>query len=169
MAGEEGEGRRVEDFAALVLGRGFLCRRGDLRGRDSASHCSITGNTCVHATFCIRKVFLGVFSMAALEANDHDHQRRDKMLELLRLFLDTHHLGLEELAGLLRITPQTLEEWFSEGMAPPAAFLALAVSFDAIRHMSRRDCYEQRFLSPHRATQAHRAHDEHMLRMVRAI
>jgi hypothetical protein len=49
----------------------------------------------------------------------------------LRMFLDTHHLGLEQLAGLLRITPQTLEEWFSEGVAPPAAFLALAVLFDS--------------------------------------
>ena len=107
--------------------------------------------------------------MAALEANAHDHQQRDKMLELLRLFLDTHHVGLEELAGLLRITPQTLEEWFSEDMAPPAAFLALAVSFDARRHMPRRDGYGQQFLSPHRRLQANRAHDEHMLRMVRAI
>ena len=107
--------------------------------------------------------------MAALEANAHDQHHSDKLLELLRTFLDTHGLGLEELAGLLRITPQTLEEWFSEGMAPPAAFLALAVLFDARRHMSRRDGYGQRFLSPHRATQASRAHDEHMLRMVRAI
>jgi hypothetical protein len=89
--------------------------------------------------------------MAALEANAHDQHHSDKLLELLRLFLDTHHVGLEELAGLLRISPLTLEEWFSEGMAPPAAFLALAVLFDARRH------------------QASRAHDEHMLRMVRAI
>ena len=68
--------------------------------------------------------------MAALEAKVHDHQQRGKMLELLRIFLDTHGLGLAELAGLLRITPQTLEEWFSEGMAPPASCLALAVLFD---------------------------------------
>jgi hypothetical protein len=54
----------------------------------------------------------------------------------LRVFLDKHHLGLEELAGLLRITPQTLEEWFSEGMAPPASCLALAVLFDTRRQIS---------------------------------
>ena len=79
--------------------------------------------------------------MAALEANAHDQHHSNKLLELLRIFLDAHGLGLEELAGLLRITPRTLEEWFSEGMAPPAVFLALAVLFDARRHMSRRDGY----------------------------
>ena len=135
MAREEGEVLRVEDFAALVLGRGFLCRRvtaifaGVIVHRVAAQY----GNTCDHATFCIRTVFLGVFSMAALEANAHDQQHSDKLLELLWIFLDAHGLGLEELAGLLRITPWTLEEWFSEGMAPPAAFLALAVLFDARR------------------------------------
>ena len=67
--------------------------------------------------------------MSSQEASSHP-QSSDKLLDLLRMFLDTHHLGLEELAGLLRITPQTLEEWFREGEAPPAAFLALAVLFD---------------------------------------
>ena len=71
--------------------------------------------------------------MSSHEAKSQAKQNNDNVLGLLRLFLDTHHLSLEELAGLLRITPQTLEEWFSEGMAPPAAFLALAVLFDTSR------------------------------------
>ena len=68
--------------------------------------------------------------MSSHEAKLQAKQYSDNVLGLLRVFLDKHHLGLEELAGLLRITPQTLEEWFSEGVAPPAAFLALAVLFD---------------------------------------
>ena len=77
--------------------------------------------------------------MTLQEASCHAEQNSDNSLELLRIFLDTHHLGLEELACLLRITPQTLEEWFSEGMAPPAAFLALAVLFNAGKLMSGRE------------------------------
>jgi len=73
--------------------------------------------------------------MSSQEASSHP-QSSDKLLDLLRMFLDTHHLGLEELARLLRITPQTLEEWFREGEAPPAAFLALAVLFDTGRQVS---------------------------------
>jgi hypothetical protein len=69
--------------------------------------------------------------MSSCEAKSQALQCADNLLDLLRMFLDTHHLGLEQLAGLLRITPQTLEEWFSEGVAPPAAFLALAVLFDS--------------------------------------
>jgi hypothetical protein len=65
--------------------------------------------------------------MSSCEAKSQALQRGDNLLDLLRMFLDTHHLGLEQLAGLLRITPQTLEKWFSEGVTPPAAFLALAV------------------------------------------
>ena len=65
-------------------------------------------------------------------------QNSDNVLGLLRVFLDKHHLGLEELAALLRITPQTLEEWFSEGMAPPASCLALAILFDTRRQISGR-------------------------------
>ena len=69
--------------------------------------------------------------MSSYEAKSQAQQCGDNSLDLLRRFLNTHHLGLEQLAGLLRITPQTLEEWFSEGVAPPAAFLALAVLFDS--------------------------------------
>jgi len=76
--------------------------------------------------------------MSSHESNFHAQQNSDHLLELLRIFLDTHHLGLEQLAGLLRISPLTLEEWFSEGMAPPASCLALAVLFDSRRQVSDR-------------------------------
>ena len=73
--------------------------------------------------------------MSSHEAKIQAKQYTYNVLGLLRLFLDTHHLSLEELADLLRITPQTLEEWFSEGMAPPASCLALAVLFDTRRQV----------------------------------
>ena len=74
--------------------------------------------------------------MPSCEAKSRTPQCGDNLLDLLRMFLDAHHLGLEQLAGLLRITPQTLEEWFSEDMAPPASCLALAVLFDTRRQVS---------------------------------
>jgi hypothetical protein len=82
-----------------------------------------------------RKCFWEILLMSSYEAKSQAKQNNDNVLGLLRLFLDTHHLSLEELAGLLRITPQTLEEWFSEGMAPPASCLALAVLFDTRRQI----------------------------------
>ncbi len=74
--------------------------------------------------------------MSSHEAKSQAKQNSDNVLGLLRLFLDTHHLSLKELAVLLRITPQTLEEWFNEGMAPPASCLALAILFDIRRQIS---------------------------------
>ena len=71
--------------------------------------------------------------MSSCEDRSHGQQSDNNLLDLLRMFQDTHHLRLEQLAGLLRITPETLEEWFSEGLAPPASCLALAVLFDARR------------------------------------
>ena len=68
--------------------------------------------------------------MFSSEAGSRAPQSGNNLLDLLHTFQDSHHLRLEQLAGLLRITPQTLEEWFSEGVAPPASFLALAVLFD---------------------------------------
>ncbi len=68
--------------------------------------------------------------MSASEAGSRAQQNGTNVLDLLRTFQDSHHLRLEQLAGLLRITPQTLEEWFSEGVTPPASYLALAVLFD---------------------------------------
>ena len=68
--------------------------------------------------------------MSSCVTGSHAMQNGTNLLDLLRIFQETHHLRLEQLAGLLRITPQTLEEWFSEGMAPPTSCLALAVLFD---------------------------------------
>jgi hypothetical protein len=53
------------------------------------------------------------------------------LAERLRSFMRTHDLSLEALAGLLRIEPQTLEHWLSDGEAPPACLLALMVLFGA--------------------------------------
>jgi hypothetical protein len=83
-----------------------------------------------------RKCFRELPLMSSRKANSNAQQNGDNVLGLLHVFLDRHHLGLEELARLLRITPQTLEEWFSEGMAPPASCLALAVLFDTRRQVS---------------------------------
>ena len=44
--------------------------------------------------------------MSSHEANSHAQQNSDNVLGLLRVFLDKHLLGLEQLAGLLRITRQ---------------------------------------------------------------
>ena len=74
--------------------------------------------------------------MSSHEASSHSQQNSVNVLELLRTFLDKHHVGLEQLADLLRIGPLTLKEWFDEGAAPPAAFLALAVLFDTRRQMA---------------------------------
>ena len=74
--------------------------------------------------------------MSSHEAKLQAKQNSNSVLGILLAFLDKHHLGLEELAGLLRITPQTLEEWFSEGIAPPASYLALALLFDTRRQVS---------------------------------
>ena len=71
--------------------------------------------------------------MSSHEARSQAKKNSDNVLGILRTFLEKHHLGLEELAGVLRITPQTLEEWFSEGEAPPASCLALALLFDTRR------------------------------------
>ena len=68
--------------------------------------------------------------MSSHEAKLQAKQNGDNVLGLLRVFLDKHHLGFEELSRLLRISPQTLEEWFSEGEAPPASCLALALLFE---------------------------------------
>ena len=68
--------------------------------------------------------------MSSCEARSQAQQSGTNVLDLLRMFQDRHHLRSEQLASLLRITPQTLEEWFAEGAAPPASCLALAVLFD---------------------------------------
>ncbi|MGA8772026.1 MAG: hypothetical protein WB610_16845 [Rhodomicrobium sp.] len=103
--------------------------------------------------------------MTPQKASSHAQRNSSHVLDLLRVFLDKHHLSLEELAGLLRISPLTLEEWFHEGVAPPAACLALAVLFDAGKLMSGRKRQEQWPTPPHRGGRQ----NDYMLRMVRAI
>jgi hypothetical protein len=103
--------------------------------------------------------------MTPQKASSHAQQNSNHLLELLRVFLDKHHLGLEELASLLRISPLTLEEWFREGMAPPAACLALAVLFDAGKLMPGHKRHERWPTSPHRRG----GQNDYMLRMERAI
>ena len=103
--------------------------------------------------------------MTPQKTSSYAQQNSNHLLELLRVFLDKHHLSLEELAGLLRISPLTLEEWFHEGIAPPAAFLALAVLFDAGKLKSGRKRHEQWPIPQHRGGRQ----NDYMLRMVRAI
>ena len=74
--------------------------------------------------------------MPPRKANSQTQRNSDNVLELLRLFRDKHHLGVEQLAGLLRISPLTLEEWFREGVAPPAAFLLLKFDTKSQRGLS---------------------------------
>ena len=107
--------------------------------------------------------------MSARETISNIPQNSDNLPELLRAFLDTHDLGLEQLAGLLRITPQTLEAWFNESTTPPACLLALAVLIDSGQRVSRRYHQSQWFLLPRRGAQLNKGHEEQMLRMVRAI
>ena len=60
--------------------------------------------------------------MTPQKASSHAQQNSNHLLDLLRVFLDKHHLSLEELAGLLRISPLTLEEWFHEGVGAARSF-----------------------------------------------
>jgi hypothetical protein len=55
--------------------------------------------------------------------------RCDRVTERLRAFMDTHDLSVNELAGLLRTPPETLEYWFQCDLTPPASLLALMVLF----------------------------------------
>jgi hypothetical protein len=103
--------------------------------------------------------------MTPQEASSRTEQNSDNSLELLRIFQDKHRLGLEALASLLRISPLTLEEWFREGVAPPPAFLALAVLFNAGKLMSGHERHEHCPTLPQRGGRQ----DDYVLRMVRAI
>ncbi len=76
--------------------------------------------------------------MSFYGANSQAQQSGDNLLNPLRVFLEKHHLGMEQLAGLLRVSPETLEERFSEGVAPPASWLAIAVLFDIKSQRGRR-------------------------------
>jgi transcriptional regulator with XRE-family HTH domain len=52
--------------------------------------------------------------------------------ERLRAFMKTHNLSLHDLAGLLRTTPQTLEDWLKDGLAPPASLLAFMILLETV-------------------------------------
>jgi hypothetical protein len=54
----------------------------------------------------------------------------DGLAEHLRSFMRTHDLSLEDLAGLLRIEPRTLDHWLTGGEGPSACLLALMVLFE---------------------------------------
>lgn len=68
----------------------------------------------------------------------HIPKECDSLLERLRSFMQANNLSKQELAGLLRISPQTLDDWFNDGMAPPASLLALLVLFETL---PRAACY----------------------------
>jgi hypothetical protein len=98
----------------------------------------------------------------------------DGVGERLCSFMRTHDLSLEDLAGLLRIEPQTLYHWLNGGEAPPACLLALMVLFET-RPQTRRGA-DGNAAAPH-CSSFHSSSDlefksrrgEEMLRRVRAI
>jgi transcriptional regulator with XRE-family HTH domain len=103
----------------------------------------------------------------------HVAQNSGGITERLRAFMQTHGLGLEELAALLHTSPQTLEHWFQEGMTPPACLLALALVLGT--SPSRRDAPREKVLphgsafSPANGHPSNESEQEKALRMVRAI
>ena len=54
--------------------------------------------------------------MSSCASRFHAPQSGTKALDLLRMFSGSASLVLKQLASPLRITPQTLEEWFSDGV-----------------------------------------------------
>src|SRR5262245_49286714 len=68
--------------------------------------------------------------MGSLRANAaYAGRESDGLAERLCSFMRAHNLSLEDLAGILRIEPQTLDHWLNGGDAPPACLLALMVLF----------------------------------------
>ncbi len=59
-------------------------------------------------------------------------QDGENPVERLRAFMKTHNLSLHDLAKLLRTPPQTLEDWFNDGLSPPASLLAVMILLDAL-------------------------------------
>ncbi len=76
--------------------------------------------------------------LSSCKVASHTERSDNSLLDLLRVFQEMHHLRREQLASLLRITPKTLEEWFSDKLAPPASYLALTVLFDSGSHSAGR-------------------------------
>jgi hypothetical protein len=69
---------------------------------------------------------------AGCEKVAHIPKECDSLLERLCGFMRANNLTKEELAGLLRTSPQTLDDWFNDGMPPPASLLALSVLFETL-------------------------------------
>lgn len=59
-------------------------------------------------------------------------QDSEDAAERLRSFMKAHDVGLEDLAKLLRTPPQTLEDWFKDGVSPPASLLALMLLLETM-------------------------------------
>jgi len=88
--------------------------------------------------FCISTVFLGDTLDVFARSQFSCPAKQRSPARALAYISGYASLGLGTTRRLASISPLTLEEWFSEGMAPPAAFLALAVLFDARRQISGR-------------------------------
>jgi hypothetical protein len=74
---------------------------------------------------------------AERENGAHIPKTGDSLLERLRGYMNANNLSKDELAGLLRTSPETLDNWFNDGMAPPASLLALAVLFECLPQSAR--------------------------------
>ncbi|MGO9866612.1 MAG: helix-turn-helix domain-containing protein [Rhodomicrobium sp.] len=59
-------------------------------------------------------------------------QDGENSVERLQAFMKTHNLSLEDLAKLLRTPPQTLEDWFNDGLSPPASLLAVMILLETL-------------------------------------
>ena len=96
----------------------------------------------------------------------------DSVTERLRTFMATHDLSLNELAGLMRTPPETLEDWLKNGSTPPPWLLALMVLLATIprdessSHNPRTDQFRG---SPFSLASSNSREKEGALRRVRAI
>ena len=97
---------------------------------------------------------------------------RESVIERLRSFMTAHGLTHEELARLLGITPETLEDWFSAGSAPPGALLALLILLPTVlsqRSIPSVSRTTSRFPGSTIDSRPSNTQEQQLLRMVRAI
>ena len=95
-------------------------------------------------------------------------QDSESPVECLRAFMKTHNLSLQDLAKLLRTPPQTLEDWFNDGLSPPASLLAVMMLLDAVPQAWSLFGIERQPAKPDGNAPAHLTSEED-LRRVRAI
>jgi transcriptional regulator with XRE-family HTH domain len=95
-------------------------------------------------------------------------QDGENPVERLRAFMKTHDLSLQDLAKLLRTPPQTLEDWFNDGLSPPTSFLAVMILLDAVPQAWSFFGIERQAAKPDGDAPAHVTSEE-ALRRVRAI